>query len=200
MTDIDFTLFFFFFSMSLFLFDKTTHPLVFSLMHVSKVLKRRKSNLEVYLCTVKPVNYDHRRDWEWVVLFLRWCYLPGLIQKFHRGVVQMLLRTLSKLLAPTSGTYPVLQYMVRWGGGGGGGVTGRNCAKRSLLANAMIVRSESLRRKRWTIEKWYSLNLTYVVTFLSVNWGLWPTSGVCNSHFSGGRTFKNALRRFESAI
>ena len=185
--------------MSLFLFDKTTHSFVFSLMDVSKVLKRRKSNLEVYLCTVKPVNYDHRRDWEWVVLFLRWCHLPGLIQKFHRGVVQMILRTLSKSLAPTSGTYPVPQYMVR-GGGGGGGINETQLCKACLLANAMIVRSESLRRKRWTIEKWFSLNLTYVVTFLSVNWGLGPTSGVCNSHFSGGRTFKNALRRFESAI
>ena len=32
--------------------------------------------------TVKPVNYDHRRDWESVVLFLRWSHLPGVVQNF----------------------------------------------------------------------------------------------------------------------
>ena len=30
--------------------------------------------------TVKPVNYDHRRDWEKAVLILRWSQLPGLFQ------------------------------------------------------------------------------------------------------------------------
>ena len=69
------------------------------------------------------------------------------------------------------------------------------------LVTMMIARSECLRRKSWTIEKYFSLNLPYVVAFhrlLNRHFG--PTSGVRISHFSGGRNFKNALlRTFESA-
>ena len=46
--------------------------------------------LQVFLKTsntVKPVNYDHRRDWEYVVVFLRWSHLPGLVQKNLNRVV-----------------------------------------------------------------------------------------------------------------
>ena len=67
------------------------------------------------------------------------------------------------------------------------------------LVNVMVARSECLRRKSWTIEKYFSLNLTYVVAFHRLNRHFGPTSGVRNSHFSGGRNFKNALRTFESA-
>ena len=63
----------------------------------------------------------------------------------------------------------------------------------------MIARSECLRRKSWTTEKYFSLNLTYLVAFHRLNRHFGPTSGVRNSHFSGGRNFKNALRTFESA-
>ena len=48
-------------------------------------------------------------------------------------------------------------------------------------------------------KKCFSLNLMYVVTFRRFNHRFGPTSGVRNSHFSGGRIFKNALRTFESA-
>ena len=67
------------------------------------------------------------------------------------------------------------------------------------LVNVMIARSECLRRKSWTTEKYFSLNLTYLVAFHRLNRHFGPTSGVRNSHFSGGRNFKNALRTFESA-
>ena len=47
--------------------------------------------------------------------------------------------------------------------------------------------------------KVFSLNLTYVVAFHRLNRHFGLTSSVRNSHFSGGRNFKNALRTFESA-
>ena len=78
---------------------------------------------------------------------------------------------------------------------------GRNWQRpcQAELVNVMIARSECLRRKSWMIEKYFSLNLTYVVAFHRLNRHFGPTSGVRNSHFSGGRNFKNALRTFESA-
>ena len=78
---------------------------------------------------------------------------------------------------------------------------GRNWQRpcQTELVNMMIARLECLRRKSWTIEKYFSLNLTYVVAFHRLNRHFGPTSGVRNSHFSGGRNFKNALRTFESA-
>ena len=67
------------------------------------------------------------------------------------------------------------------------------------LANAMIARPECLSGKRWTIEKVFFAQLTYVVAFPRLNGSFGPNSGVRNSHFSGGRIFKNALHTFESA-
>ena len=77
---------------------------------------------------------------------------------------------------------------------------GRNWQRpcQAELVNVMIARSECLRRKSCTIEKYFSLNLMYVGVFHRLNRHIGPTSGVCNLHFSGGRNFKNALRTFES--
>ena len=79
---------------------------------------------------------------------------------------------------------------------------GRNWQRpcQAELVNVTIARSECLRRKSWTIEKYFSLNLMYVVAFHRLNRHFGPTSGVRDSHFSGGRNFKNALRTFESQI
>ena len=49
-----------------------------------------------------------------------------------------------------------------------------------------------------TVENCLSLNLTCEVAFRRLNQPFGPTSGVCISHFSGGRIFKNALCTFES--
>ena len=67
------------------------------------------------------------------------------------------------------------------------------------LPNAMIACSEWLQRKSWTVENYFSLNLTFVVAFPRLNQRFGPTSGVHNSYFSGGRIFKNAVHTFESA-
>ena len=77
---------------------------------------------------------------------------------------------------------------------------GRNWQRpcQAELVNVVIARLECLRRKSWTIEKYFSLNLTYVVAFHRLNRHFGPTSGVRNSHFSGGRNFKNAPYTFES--
>ena len=47
-------------------------------------------------------------------------------------------------------------------------------------------------------KKCFSLNLTCLVAFPRLNRSFGPTYGVRNSHFSGGRIFKNTLRTFES--
>ena len=47
-------------------------------------------------------------------------------------------------------------------------------------------------------KKCFSLNFTYVVAFCRLDRRFGPTFSVRNSHFSGGRIFKNALRTFES--
>ena len=72
---------------------------------------------------------------------------------------------------------------------GGSHVRQRPC--QAELANAMIARSECLRRKSYTIKKkCFSLNFTYVVAFCRLNRRFGPTFSVRNSHFSGGRIFK----------
>ena len=64
----------------------------------------------------------------------------------------------------------------------------------------MIARSECLRRKSSTIKKvFFAQFYVYVVAFCRLDRRFGPTFGVRNSHFSGGRIFKNALRTFESA-
>ena len=73
----------------------------------------------------------------------------------------------------------------------------RQC-KWSLQTRWSLVRS-AFEGKVGRSKKCFSLNLTYVVAFPRLIRSFGPTSGVRNSHFSGGRIFKNALRTFESA-
>ena len=86
----------------------------------------------------------------------------------------------------------------RWFPRVSGGVIGNDHAKRSLF-NAKIARSECLRRKVRQSKSVFRCNLTHVVAFCRLNRRFGPTIGVRNSHFSGGRIFKNTFRTFESA-
>ena len=86
----------------------------------------------------------------------------------------------------------------RWLPHVGGGVIGNDHDNWSLQTRWSLVRSAYEGKVRQT-KKCFSLSLTYVVAFLRLNRRFGPTFGVRNSHFSGGRIFKNAVRTFESA-
>ena len=85
----------------------------------------------------------------------------------------------------------------RWFPRVSGGVIGNGLAKRSLQTRWSLVRSACEGKVRQS-KKCFSLNFTYVVAFCRLDRRFGPTFGVRNSHFSGGRIFKNALRKFES--
>ena len=75
---------------------------------------------------------------------------------------------------------------------------GNDHAKRSLKTQRSLVRS-ACEGKLGNQKSVFRCNLTHVVAFCRLNRRFGPTFGVRNSHFSGGRIFKNALRTFESA-
>ena len=97
-------------------------------------------------------------------------------------------------------TWPCASHDIsdRWLPRVSGGVIGNDHDKRSLQTRWSLVRSAYEGKVRQT-KKCFSLNLTYVVAFLRLNRRFGPTFGVRNSHFSGGRIFKNAVRTVESA-
>ena len=120
----------------------------------------------------------------------KWSYFSGGLicqvwfKIFQYGVVHMALREPchQRSVAPTCKR----------------GRNGNDHDKRSLQTRWSLVRSAYEGKVRRT-KKGFSLNLTYVVAFLRLNRRFGPTFGVRNSHFSGGRIFKNAVRTFESA-
>ena len=86
----------------------------------------------------------------------------------------------------------------RWFPRVSGGVIGNDHAQRSLKKRRSLVPS-ACEGKLGNQKSVFRCNLTPVVAFCRLNWRFGPTFGVRNSHFSGGRIFKNALRTFESA-
>ena len=85
----------------------------------------------------------------------------------------------------------------RWFPRVSGGIIDNGLAKRSLQTRWSLVRSACEGKVRQS-KKCFSLNFTYVVAFCRLDRRFGPPFGVRNSHFSGGRIFKNALRTFES--
>ena len=67
---------------SLFVVDPLQSPLLFVMDHniCSFIVQNTAPSVATLLYTVKPVNYDHPRDWQNVVLIFRWSQLSVLIQ------------------------------------------------------------------------------------------------------------------------
>ena len=102
-----------------------------------------------------------------MVLFLRWSHLPGLVQKFFNTEFY---------------TCPCTSQRHQWSAVPTC-TRGRNWQRpcQAELVNVMIARSGCLRRKSWTIKKYFLPNLTHVVAIPRLNRHFGPTSSVRNS-------------------
>ena len=88
--------------------------------------------------------------------------------------------------------------IARWFPRVSGGVIGKRSLPNGLLQTRWSLARSACEGKVRQSNKCFSLNFTYVVAFCRLDQRFGPTFGVRNSHFSGGRNFKNALRAFES--